>query len=745
MWAGARGGEDAGQSSLPRLLRKSSIHLPPRVATPERAQPGHHCFEGRTRGSYSFIPDYTCAQLTNSPGLSPRNTSTMRSTRKSSRTSSPYPNHTSSPAPGLVSKKEKAQTSLDSWVEPPPKNPIASFEEHGFARHGVLENMAPLGQPPTAKLKAKLRGGQDMHRHSLLNRNGNMSTGEDALSTPEMTPAAEPERAPTEPAEEEEPVPLPSLEAQDETEDDEYIPNGVRSTSRSGKAAMKNGVKATTPRRASTIPPTSTTPTTRTPGGNQIMLKAVNAAMKKAHEDGRPAVGDAVRRLYDDSCHNQIYARLLDAILNERATTQEQAEFRTYIKAAKREAKARDRQVMHARTNSLRGSPAVPAKTRNSSTPGGPDTKPTTIANTIGATIATAPTTPMVPAVAQSATASSYNPLSNVPHLLPAFSPNHHSNNLFSASSRPTSPPIPSVTNGISQKDVEMVETRRQRRAAANAAAAPVVAPVFPPTVAPTTASTTASTKKTTTKTPKSPAKPKGKAVKKVAPETDDSELSDVNEEIIMSEAPEPMESIDDLAAPPKKPQRLILKVNSNSKGKRPKSSTATPVPMSGKRSADEAGMDEEDMNIQVKKQRMRRTFPDFHPVFSAIRSQEDVFAYQDNALTSIEQVAPAKISSAATRRPGRSRKGSSEAPPPKAKAKSKAAPKQNGVNAYTPSTGMATPTDGPSVPPSPRAAAPRRAASVTSSKAITRPTTPAANPPKRRKTHNGPAKTKIS
>ena len=55
------------------------------------------------------------------------------------------------------------KTFLDRWVEPPLRPPAPSFEDtKGLERVGVLEHMAPLGQPPTQKLIQRLKLG--LHR-----------------------------------------------------------------------------------------------------------------------------------------------------------------------------------------------------------------------------------------------------------------------------------------------------------------------------------------------------------------------------------------------------------------------------------------------------------------------------------------------------------------------------------------------------------------------------------------------------
>lgn len=44
------------------------------------------------------------------------------------------------------------------WTEPPLRQPAPSFQDHGLGRAGVVENMMPLGTPPTAKVRAKAKG-----------------------------------------------------------------------------------------------------------------------------------------------------------------------------------------------------------------------------------------------------------------------------------------------------------------------------------------------------------------------------------------------------------------------------------------------------------------------------------------------------------------------------------------------------------------------------------------------------------
>ncbi|KAK8163630.1 hypothetical protein IWX90DRAFT_504283 [Phyllosticta citrichinensis] len=145
-----------------------------------------------------------------------------RSTRPSSRPSpSPLarPSTANSPATATETKKEKAQASLDGWVEPPLKDPAASFEDHGFERAGVVAHMQPLGARPTAKDRATRTRAEGLRR-SAAAKNGTLSA--DDRDSPE--PSVPVEAAP--PADDRNvAVALPILPPnRDEEEDDDYMP-----------------------------------------------------------------------------------------------------------------------------------------------------------------------------------------------------------------------------------------------------------------------------------------------------------------------------------------------------------------------------------------------------------------------------------------------------------------------------------------------------------------------------------------
>ena len=84
-------------------------------------------------------------------------------------------------------KTPKARTmngTLDGWIEPSLAGK-PSFEDHGGAPYGVLEHMQPLGEPPSTRVRARVKG--DGARKSLAGRSA-AGTALDAQDTPEGTP-----------------------------------------------------------------------------------------------------------------------------------------------------------------------------------------------------------------------------------------------------------------------------------------------------------------------------------------------------------------------------------------------------------------------------------------------------------------------------------------------------------------------------------------------------------------------------
>jgi hypothetical protein len=243
------------------------------------------------------------------------------------------------------------QSSLDSWMEPPVKNPTPSFEEHGFARHGVLENMAALGVPPSARVKQKARAINDsINRGPFSVGKVNGVSAEEGASTPEMTPAPELDQEDSERMDEDD---LPtSFAPPNEDEDEEYVPKKtklkayVAKTPIRGKTPVnKTPVQGKTPvRNGSSRPQTavaspvihSALPSPFDPVTKQRTQIAVNAAIDRSNTGGKRDVGHAIRELWNDSTNDPSLAETLYCIMQYTATTPQLAVFRNYIKTRKR-------------------------------------------------------------------------------------------------------------------------------------------------------------------------------------------------------------------------------------------------------------------------------------------------------------------------------------------------------------------------------------------------------------------------
>jgi len=232
---------------------------------------------------------------------------------------------------------------LDKWIEPPVKQPVPSFEEHGFERGGVLEHMAPLGVKPSAKLKQKIRN--EMQRKSNGKFNAVQSI-EEADNTPGTTPAPEPERSVSRQPDD---AVVPQLPVnKDEEQDEDYVPNGVKATSRPPKPVppppINNGsASAGGSRRASTITPRGTPKTmaplqivAQTPRSRQEWESVIESAIRKANETGKTEIGLAVQLVYEESFTIPRLGYLLEVVSSQKSTRAEQREFQSHIKRAKK-------------------------------------------------------------------------------------------------------------------------------------------------------------------------------------------------------------------------------------------------------------------------------------------------------------------------------------------------------------------------------------------------------------------------
>lgn len=289
----------------------------------------------------------------------------IRKSSRQSRTSTPYATPTNNQLPSDEGRGDKTQSFLDSWVEPPPRNPAPSFEDHGFARQGVLETMAPLGARPSHRMKMKARTYPDPPtRRSTSGRNGELlAPDQTVVSTPEMTPAREIERD-SERMDDDEVSAGPPTQDPDEDEDDDWVPKKskgnkpVVKTPVRGKTPVQNKTpsQARTPLKSGTAPSSSMLSTSArksmpsllgtdsgTAAGEQKIQIAVNDAVTRAKAHNRPDLIDALRQMHENARSDNGIRVMLEAVIYSNASGEQHKQFSRFIKDVKKRYKRNSR------------------------------------------------------------------------------------------------------------------------------------------------------------------------------------------------------------------------------------------------------------------------------------------------------------------------------------------------------------------------------------------------------------------
>ena len=243
----------------------------------------------------------------------------MASSRQMRRSglSSPKPPSADRNRPSRKDDKPQRQSSLelDDWEEPPLRNPAPSFEDYkGLERHGVLEHMAPLGSLPNSKVKARTKQHEPPRRGGHL-KNGDARVVRDEVFTPEPAP------------------PVPTRRSVPRNEDRSQALSSNKGFALEREPNTGAGPRIT-PAQISPIRPTSNqSPALPINNNDGKWKKIVEAASQRANELGNHILGAAIQKLYEESLHDEVLAELLDAILSQRQTEQQAADFQVFIKA----------------------------------------------------------------------------------------------------------------------------------------------------------------------------------------------------------------------------------------------------------------------------------------------------------------------------------------------------------------------------------------------------------------------------
>ncbi|MCJ1307419.1 hypothetical protein MMC25_001065 [Agyrium rufum] len=274
------------------------------------------------------------------PLSSSNSMASTRQMRKSPRTASPFNNtvtETSKENPQTHIRKEILYPKQFTWTEPPTRPPAPSFQDHrGLERQGVLEHMAPLGSLPNAKVKLRVKQYEPGKRfvQTKLSDNGIGGGGRGVAAVAKDKRREVPKRTNSDTngiIHGEQPNGIIQSTEKDEVDAD-FAPSPKRQ-------------RLVTPQQRvqSAAPPTL--PTVKSPyTGNRVTHDAlkpiVDSAVERSVDIGRPSLGLAVRRLYEQSFGDPNLATLLTAILSQRPTPIQSEEFQKFINRSRKEMKA---------------------------------------------------------------------------------------------------------------------------------------------------------------------------------------------------------------------------------------------------------------------------------------------------------------------------------------------------------------------------------------------------------------------
>lgn len=253
-----------------------------------------------------------------------------RAMRKSPRTASPLNaatnGHSTKESNSLVMQGLPSDPSKlaaqSKWTEPPLRAPAPSFEDHkGLERQGVLEHMAPLGSMPNQKVKLRVKQ-YEPSRRTVAGKQGETAAGTKETS---KAPDASLTHRRSESRKIEE-RPGRTLSVRERDEDQEYTP----------KVPVP---KAAAPKIIPTRNSLSGTPSSKTTAGQERLRQVVDSAVERSKELGNEILGLAVRKLFEESLTNRTLADLLDAVLSQRPTQRQAADFQAYIKIARKQIK----------------------------------------------------------------------------------------------------------------------------------------------------------------------------------------------------------------------------------------------------------------------------------------------------------------------------------------------------------------------------------------------------------------------
>jgi hypothetical protein len=229
----------------------------------------------------------------------------------------------------------RPKTFMEKWTEPPLRAPAPSFKEYphlDIVRHGVLTEMAPLGQMPSTKLKKAAKSDTPKQFFQVKKPEPSVeSTPRDNATREILTP---------------EPINYVRRRSESrKTDDADYNPK----TPKGQTSPQKSVVHSSAGRQSQTrqLSPSMSASPIKHESQLHRADRVVDSAVKAALLAKKYPTAYALRTLYDEHRENPRVTDLFIAVYNQSCTSAEEQEFSRLMKFKKREGKADDKAIKY--------------------------------------------------------------------------------------------------------------------------------------------------------------------------------------------------------------------------------------------------------------------------------------------------------------------------------------------------------------------------------------------------------------
>lgn len=251
------------------------------------------------------------------------------------------------------SGNEGSKSLMQRWLEPSLQSK-PSFEEAGLVRHGVLENMAPLGSLPKAKKNGTENGGSGARKIALKTSAVAKAAKQAREANDSGTDTTEPtnRRLASAPPPSRRSVPT---KGGDDDDDDDYNPKGAARRRNARRASsIPNGRASDDKAQQETSSAESNNKSRRSRSVSKILVsaaqemkpedkasaeKAIEAAIEEALKHYQYPTAWALRTLYEEKAGDKAFETMITDIFSQAADEESLSEFARQVEEKTREGK----------------------------------------------------------------------------------------------------------------------------------------------------------------------------------------------------------------------------------------------------------------------------------------------------------------------------------------------------------------------------------------------------------------------